>query len=480
MWLAASATVFAWLTGGACVLIAAHLESKESYDEQLMDVAGVILGFASHEIEEIFAEGRTEPIHVETAATLDPRYAYQVWSKDRRLLLRSHDAPTDPFVLLGTSGRFDREIGGKPFCVYALSSADGSMLIQVAEDESKRGFLTPSLDILLVVLFLVSTGLLLLFNRWLFGRAMRALDESAEQLMDRSPQNLRPVQTEDPPIELQPLLKSVNALFSRIERTLDSERHFTAAAAHELRTPLAAVRMQAQVAERARSAQEAGVALRALVACVDRASRMVDQLLTLAHVESITTHPSTFGPVRIDVVVQLVVKDLEHVLAAQNVNVELNLEPATVLAIEFGIAALVRNLIDNAARHASAGGRVVISTAAADGEVTLTVDDAGPGIPEEERGRVYERFYRLPDSESTDAESACQRPVLPMSTARGASTPRRSVVCVTATFPSARRRPSLGVRRQRGPISCFLLDPAWPNEIGEIERCVRDWSPASY
>jgi signal transduction histidine kinase len=400
MWLAALATLFAWLTGGAGALVAAYHEGEKLYDEQLRDVARVILSFVSHEIDEIRQEGRQDMVHWETAGTLDPRYAYQVWSKDGQLLLRSHNAITVPYLPLHRDGFLDREINGRPYCTYAQRSADGNMLIQVAEDESMRRLFRPSLAYWMVGFFLVSIALLLLLNRWVFGRAVRALDQSEQQLTDRSPLDLRPVRTDDPPRELQPLLNSINGLFNRIARTLDSERHFTAAAAHELRTPLAAVRMQAQVADRARSPQEARAALKALVSCVDRASHMVDQLLTLAHVESLAPKSHTFVPVRLDRVIEQVVQDLSHARQGRNIRVDLQLDAATVPAIEFGVAALVRNLIDNALQHASSGGHVLVRTFARESEVVMTVEDAGPGIPESERIRVFERFYRLPDSDT--------------------------------------------------------------------------------
>jgi signal transduction histidine kinase len=400
MWSAALATVFAWLTGGAGVLIAAKVESEQTYDEQLADVARMILSFSKHEIEEILADGRSDMVHVETAATLDPRYAYQVWSNKGELLLVSHNAPRTPFVPLEHRGITDREIDGKDYCVVSLRSSDGAMLIQVAEDESMRGILTPSLDLMLLVFFLASTGVLLLFNRWLFGRAMLSIDQSAQQLTNRSPQDLRPVQSDDPPREIQPLLNAVNTLFGRIERTLDSERHFTAAAAHELRTPLAAVRMQAQVAERARSPEEARAALRALADCVDRASRMVDQLLTLAHVESVIPGCNAFAPVRLDRVADQVVLDLKHVLESNRMEVDLQLDEATVPGIEFGISALIRNLVDNAAQHGASGRHVALRVAAAPNQGVLVVEDAGPGIPDEERAHVFERFYRMAASET--------------------------------------------------------------------------------
>lgn len=395
MWLAAIATAMAWLTGGAAVLIAAQEESEKLYDQRIGDVARVILSFAGHEISEIRADGRTDPVHEESAATLDARYAYQIWSKDGQLLLMSHNAPTTPFAPLSHVGLADNDIDGKPHCVYALPSADGEMVIQVAEDESKRESFLLSFNAWQLAFLVVSSLALLVFNRWMFGNATRALDQSASQLVDRSANDLRPIRADDPPTELVPLLHSINTLFGRFGKTLDSERHFTAAAAHELRTPLAAVRIQAQVAERARTQGEAREALRALGTCVERASRMIDQLLTLARVESLSPDGAAFTRVRVDLVARQVVSDLSHMLGAADVEVDLRLEPATIDAIEFGVGSLIRNLVDNAARYTPRGGRIAVHTAVAGDRVRLTVEDSGPGIPEEERARVFERFYRL-------------------------------------------------------------------------------------
>ena len=399
-WFATLTTLAAWLAGGVGAMVAAYTEAEKLYDEQLREVAQVVLSFATHEIEEIRQDGRSDGVHLETAATLHARYAYQIWSKGGELLLLSHAASRQPYAPLDRVGLLDRDIDGRPYCIYSLRSADGNMLIQVAEDESLRSLFRPKLGLWELGFFLVSIVLLLLLNRWVFGRAVHALDQSAQQLTDRSPHNLSPVQVDKPPRELEPLLNSVNVLFRRIERTLDAEKHFTASAAHELRTPLAAVRMQARAAACAHTPQAARAALDALVTCVDRASRMVDQLLTLARVDTLPPKAIAFVPVRLDRVIEQVVRDLSHTLKARNVNVSLQLDAATVPGMEFGVAALVRNLIDNAMQHASSGGQVLIATFVREADVVMTVEDAGPGIPESERTRVFERFYRMPDSET--------------------------------------------------------------------------------
>lgn len=399
-WLATLTTLAAWLAGGVGAMVAAYYEGEVLYDEQLRDVAQVVLSFATHEIEEIRQDGRTDGVHLETAATLHSRYAYQIWSKGGELLLLSHNAPRQPYAPLDRVGLLDRDIDGRPYCIYSLRSADGNMLIQVAEDESLRTLFRPTLGLWEMGFFLVSIALLLLLNRWVFGRAVHALDQSAKQLTDRSPHDLRPVQADDPPRELEPLLNSINALFGRIERTLDAEKNFTAAAAHELRTPLAAVRMQAQAAARAHTPKAASASLDALISCVDRASRMVDQLLTLARVDTLSPKTVAFVPVRLDRVIEQVVRDLSYSLRARNVRVDLQLDAASVPGMEFGVAALVRNLVDNAMQHASSGGQVLVRTFVREADVEMTVEDAGPGIPESERAHVFERFYRMPDSET--------------------------------------------------------------------------------
>lgn len=393
MALAGVACLLAWAAGGAAILLSAREESRRLYEEHLREVARVILSFATHEIEEIRGSGRTDIVHEETAVTLDPRYRYQVWSRDGKLLLISHGTRSEAFAPLGTAGLVRRSAGPETLSVYSAWSEDGGMLIQVAEDEALRAPFFISLDRWLVVFFAGSTLLLVLLNWWMFSRATRALDQSARQLLDRSAEDLRPIAVLNPPRELTPLLDSINRLFGRFERTLDSERRFTASAAHELRTPLAAVRVQAQVAQRARSPAELRQALEDLGVCVERASRMIDQLVTLARVENESTQRSMV-PLRVDTVAQAVVNDLRPLLHARKLQVQLDLRPCRITGIEFGVAVLLRNLVDNAARYSPPEGKLLVETGEIDGECCAAVEDSGPGIPLEERERVFTRFYR--------------------------------------------------------------------------------------
>jgi signal transduction histidine kinase len=127
---------------------------------------------------------------------------------------------------------------------------------------------------------------------------------------------------------------------------------------------------------------------------------MIDQLLTLARVESMSPDRSAFAPVRVDLLARQVVADLSHMLGAAEVEIDLHLAPATIDAIECAVSSLIRNLVDNAIRYTPCGGRIAVNTVAGEGRVVLTVEDSGPGVPEAERGRVFERFYRIAGSDT--------------------------------------------------------------------------------
>jgi two-component system sensor histidine kinase QseC len=401
--LAVLASVLAWLAGGVAVLLAVRDEGEQLHDARLEDVARVILQFATHEIEEIRAERPGDIVHLETETTLDPRYRYQVWSNEGTLLLVSSDAPRQPFAPLAASGHTARTLNDVAYRVFSLRNDDGAMQIQVAERADLRQFFVGPVNSYLIAFFLGTTVVLVLVNGWMFKRTTRAFAAAARQLTDREPDDQHPIVVDDPPRELRPIVDALDSLFRRFGRALDSERHFTAAAAHELRTPLAAVRVQAQVAERARTPNEARAALVQLNVCIDRASRMIDQMLVLAHFEAARVTEQTAASIRLDELAARVVNDMRPLLRERAITLDQKLEPVEVSGLEFGLSALLRNLLDNAARYCPPHGEVRVTTAMADGEALIAVDDSGPGIPVEERERVFERFYRL----QPDATDGC-------------------------------------------------------------------------
>ena len=219
MLLAVMGTLVAWIMGASVVYFVAAKESHELFDERLHRMGSLVLSFSEHEIDEIRSEGR-DIVHVETELTLGTRYKYQVVSGSGELLLLSHDAPRALMAPLGQVGCIDREVEGVMSRTEIVWNADRSKGVIIAEPLDRRSSFVGALHGYLIPMFLLSFGSLLVLNWWLFHRAMDPLKESATQLIDRSPSDLRPIQVERPPTELEPLITSMNGLFERVpERT---------------------------------------------------------------------------------------------------------------------------------------------------------------------------------------------------------------------------------------------------------------------
>jgi two-component system OmpR family sensor kinase len=194
------------------------------------------------------------------------------------------------------------------------------------------------------------------------------------------------------PAEVQPLVRSLNQLFARLGDAFDTQRRFAADAAHELRTPLTALTLQIQLARRAETPEEHAVALDRLEQGVKRATRLVQQLLTMARLDPDAARPATTFDLA--AVAAAVVEDKKSLAEQQGVALSLTSQPATMSGQEDALQILLTNLVDNALRYTPAAGSVRVSVGRDGDRAHLEVADTGPGISEEERERVFDRFYR--------------------------------------------------------------------------------------
>jgi two-component system OmpR family sensor kinase len=216
----------------------------------------------------------------------------------------------------------------------------------------------------------------------------------------RQADDLSPVSEAGLPDEVRPLVQELNLLFGRVQNAFEAQQTFVADAAHELRTPLAALRLQAQSLERAESLEARKLAVSRLTAGIDRATRLVEQLLVLARQEAAATS-SAVRPVDLGELARRTVADLAGVAAAKGVDVGIHhADAATVEGQPDAMQILLRNLVDNAIKYTPAGGTADISVRMDGGRASVTVEDSGPGIPPEERERVFDRFYRVAGSEA--------------------------------------------------------------------------------
>lgn len=377
-WLAA-----AWFT---------HLESREEinrlFDAQLSQSAQVLLATTRHDIQERVEHGEDGvAVH-----EYEQKLMFQIWDENK-LLLRSAAAPVFPISNVKT-GYSVTLLGGQPWRVLTRWDTREAFMIQVAEPMSGRESLAQHITFkLLLPIFVVLPVLLLLL--WLgIGAGLRPLQTLKKEITQRTPNHLNAVAMAGVPEEVSPLVEALNDLFVRLELAFNSERRFTADAAHELRTPLAALKIQAQVALRATDETERQAALENVLHGVDRAARLVEQLLTLARVDPETAAVG-YSSVNLYDLAASAIKEVAQMAHAKQI--ELSLEGKSTCLV-FGdamqLTLLLRNLLDNAIRYTPTAGRVSVVLRQGPG-VALHIRDSGPGIPAAERERVLQRFYRI-------------------------------------------------------------------------------------
>lgn len=378
-----------WLGATAMTWLDAQHEIDELLDGHLAQAAALLVVQQAHTDED---DGVADAPSLHKYA---PKVAFQVFHEGR-LVMRSSNAGTTALSAV-TQGFATVQRGeGPPWRVFGTRGVHSDVQVYVAEQtDSRRDILWAVMRSLLQPIAL-ALPLLALLVWWSVRRGLMPLRTLSELLRQRKPQQLDPLPLEGLPREIHPLVESLNGLLTRIEHMMSAERRFTADAAHELRTPIAAIRAQAQVAQGADgdTAQRHHALLATLEGC-DRASRVVEQMLTLARLDA-GPADTTAQVLNLCSVVRQVAADLAPAALARDQHLELDAGSAfPVSGDEALLGVLARNLIDNALRYSPAGARVVISVHAQASEVVLQVQDSGPGLTEQNIARLGQRFFRL-------------------------------------------------------------------------------------
>lgn len=395
-----------WLGAAGFIWVDASDELDELLDGHLAQSAALLIVQQGGHGNESGVAGRRgeEGGPVENAPSLHkyaPRVAFQVFHEGQ-LTMRSANAGTAPMAHK-TRGFSTVQLGDRSdWRVFAAQGSEGDVQVFVGEQIDSRD------SILWAVLEGVLTPLLyalplLAVVGWLAVRnGLAPLRQLSRALTQRQPQALEPVLLPDLPAEIEPVVHSLNALFERIQAMVDAERRFTADAAHELRTPIAAIRTQAQVALGAGSDDaQRDHALQYTMAGCDRATHLVEQLLTLSRLES-SRNGAPVGLVDVAALAQRVAADLALTALARAQELALDAPAkAYIKADEMLSSVLLRNLLDNALRYSPEGARVDVSVTANGKQVTLRVEDSGPGLTEAEMARLGERFYRVLGTDKT-------------------------------------------------------------------------------
>jgi len=378
----------AWAAGSVWLYQSTRRQAADLFDAALVETAHAVFAAVAHEglrKDDDFDFEPSEHVHTE-------RIFYQL--RDRRGSIR-YASPGAPAAALanGAAGGFsERVVDGAAYRVYTLLEPRSRAAIHVGQRSADREALVHSMaaQLLLpgvVVVVLLSLGV------WFVVRRVTAPVVAFSGAIDaRAPTESGAVVVDRLPSELQPVAHAVNRLLERVEAALLKERTLTADAAHELRTPLAALRAQAQVALRARDDAERSESLQALIGGVDRATRLVETVLALARLDANAPDRATLRELPLRPLVDAVVRGLGAPGRGNVAELEVDLPDATVSGDPDSLPLAIRNLCENALRHARS--RVRISASEVRGEMTLTVRDDGPGMTAEQQARAFDRFYR--------------------------------------------------------------------------------------
>ncbi len=373
--------------------------SKRLFDDSLRETASLFLQLAEHEMEEHGEVLGAELMRVESRSE-SLGFQFQIWTLDMQERYREGSLAIMPLQDFGVEGFGWVSIGGERLRVHSSWNTARTMQIQIAQPRRLREALNREALLRMVAEALIMIVIACVLIWWIVTTSIRPLKHTAEMVSLRSQQDLGPVDVAGAPREVRPLLDALNRLLHRVGETLQMERRFTADAAHELRTPLAAIRANAQVLVAARDDEERESTARDLIASVDRNTRLVEQLLSLARADQ-SAGTGQFQDLDL---AQLVDDQLQsHRGLAGRLGIALAgaLQPVALNGDSALLAVLVRNLVDNALRYTPAGGSVRVSTTREDDAAVLIVEDTGPGIAPDEREKVFERFYRVAGPRAT-------------------------------------------------------------------------------
>jgi len=318
----------------------------------------------------------------------------QMWSPDGVQVFKSASHARLPQrAVLGFS---NVRANGTTYRIFSIQT--DNQTVQIAQDLAVRRSMAGNLALRTLGPIAVMMPILMIVVWWVVSGSLDPVSRVRRQVASRQADDLSPVSETGLPDEVRPLVQELNLLFGRVRTAFDAQQTFVADAAHELRTPLAALKLQVQSLERADTLDARKTAVNRLSAGIERATRLVEQLLVLARQEA---NEAPHQVVDMAGVAKRAVADLAGVAQARQIDLGLeHADAAEVQGQPDALMILLRNLVDNAIKYTPSGGTVDVSVTEEAGAVTVVVEDSGPGIPVQERERVFDRFYRVAGSEA--------------------------------------------------------------------------------
>jgi two-component system, OmpR family, sensor kinase len=381
LWLVLAAIAFASILQASSTYRTALQQADEMFDYHLQEVARSVHAGVP------FAPGEDQY-----------DFFVQIWGPDGAQIFRSRGAALPTQAVLGFS---DTTFNGVRYRVYSLLTPEHT--IQIAQDLDARQARAQALALRAVLPIALLAPLLMMAVGWLISRSLAPVERMRKQVAGRAADDLSPLPDAGLPLEVLPLVRELNLLFERVRRAFTAQQEFVADAAHELRSPLTALKLQAQALRRAHDEGSREAAITRLNDGIDRAIQLMGQLLVLAREGGEADAAERSQRVELQEVARQAVADVLPNAQAKHIDIGLaSAEPSVwVRGQPEPLRILLRNLLDNAVKYTPDGGQVDITLAMPQGVASLAVEDSGPGIPEAERERVFDRFYRTPDARAT-------------------------------------------------------------------------------
>lgn len=373
-------TLACTLGAGAALYEALREESNELADLQLRQLVVALPGQFGAAPEGVTA---TDP---------EEEFVLQAWDVDWAGGLRYASQQNRLVPRYSVNGFALARIDGKPWRIFG--TLRNHSYVQVAQPMAVRDRLAAKMALRAGAPLLAFAVALILLTLVVVARALRPLGRLTSAVAGRSPHQLALLPVDNVPPDLQPMVLAMNGLLGKFDAALTAQKNFVADAAHELRSPLAALKLQLQLVERAGDAATKSVALARLHERLDRTIHLVRQLLSLARYEGAHTADQR-APVDLGVLLEWVVRDNLPLADSRAIDLGIHAPASVVIAAnEDSLRVLVNNLVDNALRYTQRGGRVDLQAAWVDGRAELRVDDNGPGVEPAHRERLFDRFYR--------------------------------------------------------------------------------------
>ncbi len=319
----------------------------------------------------------------------DSDYVIQIWDVfGSRVYLSRPGLPLINQVVLGYT---DLSLRGEDWRAYGLQTPNG--VIQIAQPRRVREALAGAAALRVVVPLILLLPVMVAFVAWIVGQGLQPLKTVTAEVQRRDVRSLSPLEAKHLPQEIEPLVSELNRLLQRLELAFSAQRDFVADAAHELRSPLTALRLQLQLMDRAPDEAARLEARERLGSAIERAIHLAEQLLTLARADP-GPAVAVAESVDLSAIAATAIADSHALASTRQIDVSLEAEPMAIRGDAEGLRILVRNLLDNAVRYTPAGGTVRVQCFLGNEGPELDVQDSGPGIPDAEKYRVFDRFYR--------------------------------------------------------------------------------------